>query len=496
MAFVIADRVRESSVSTGTGNFTLAGAVTGYQTFASVMATSDTTYYTIADQGGANWEVGIGTFTSPSTLARTTILSSSNGGSVVTFGAGTKDVFISLPASRTNVEDQPNLIEVNSSSAALRITQTGAGNALVVEDSANPDATPFAVDANGVLIVGNTASQGTVPVGDGARYTPQTQIQGSAYGTSALSATLFNSAAAGGGGSLALNKSNTNTLGGQAVVANGDVLGTVFFNGSDGTNFVRGAQILAAVDGTPGTNDMPGRLAFSTTADGASSPTERMRIDNAGRIGIGTTAPTNTSLRISGVQSTSTAYLVDNQFVAQSTNTASVVGFRTVGYTAASSFTLTNMTHFLAEQSTIGAGSALTTQIGFRAGSSLIGATNNYGFFSDIASGANRWNFYAAGTAANYFAGDMQLDKTVTAAGTTGAQTINKNAGTVNFAAAATSLVVTNDRVTANSIVIATVATNDTTMKSVIAVAGAGSFTLTANAAATAETRVNWLVIN
>jgi hypothetical protein len=101
MAFVIADRVRESSVSTGTGNFTLAGAVTGYQTFASVMATSDTTYYTIADQGGANWEVGIGTFTSPSTLARTTILSSSNGGSVVTFTAGTKDVFISLPASKT-----------------------------------------------------------------------------------------------------------------------------------------------------------------------------------------------------------------------------------------------------------------------------------------------------------------------------------------------------------------------------------------------------------
>jgi hypothetical protein len=101
MAFIIADRVRESSVSTGTGNFTLAGAVTGYQTFASVMATSDTTYYTIADQGGSNWEVGIGTFTSPSTLARTTILSSSNGGSVVTFTAGTKDVFISLPAGRT-----------------------------------------------------------------------------------------------------------------------------------------------------------------------------------------------------------------------------------------------------------------------------------------------------------------------------------------------------------------------------------------------------------
>ncbi len=135
-------------------------------------------------------------------------------------------------------------------------------------------------------------------------------------------------------------------------------------------------------------------------------------------------------------------------------------------------------------------------QYGFNVHSSLTTATNNYGFYSDIASGTGRWNFYANGTAANYFAGDMQLDKTVTATGTTGAQTINKNAGTVNFAAAATSLVVTDSRVTANSIIICTVGTNDTTMKSVAAVAGAGSFTLHANAAATAETRVNFLIIN
>jgi hypothetical protein len=97
-------------------------------------------------------------------LARTTILSSSNGGSVVTFGAGTKDVFISLPASKTNVEDQPNLIEVNSSSAALRITQTGAGNSLVVEDSANPDSTPFVVDASGNVGIGTSAPVGKLDI--------------------------------------------------------------------------------------------------------------------------------------------------------------------------------------------------------------------------------------------------------------------------------------------------------------------------------------------
>lgn len=93
-------------------------------------------------------------------------------------------------------------------------------------------------------------------------------------------------------------------------------------------------------------------------------------------------------------------------------------------------------------------------------------------------------------------ADELRLDKTVTAAGTTGARTINKPAGTVNFAAAATSLVVTNSLVTVNSLILCTVGTNDTTMKTALAVAAAGSFTIFANAAATAETRVNWVVVN
>ena len=164
--------------------------------------------------------------------------------------------------------------------------------------------------------------------------------------------------------------------------------------------------------------------------------------------------------------------------------------------TDALSFTLANLRHYTAQQGTFGAGSAVTNQFGFYADASLTGAVNNYGFYANIAATAGRYNFYANGTAANFFAGDMQLGKIVAAAGTTGAQTINKTCGTVNFAAAATSLVVTNSLVTVNSIVICTVGTNDTTMKSANAVAAAGSFTINANAAATAETRVNFLVIN
>ena len=91
---------------------------------------------------------------------------------------------------------------------------------------------------------------------------------------------------------------------------------------------------------------------------------------------------------------------------------------------------------------------------------------------------------------------NIVVDKTVTAGGTTGAQTINKTAGSVNFAAAAASVVVTNSLVATSSIIMATIATNDATMKSVQAVAAAGSFTLYANVAPTAETRVNFLVLN
>ena len=98
MTLIIQDRVRETTQVVGTGSATLLGAVTGYQSF-STIGNGNTTYYTIADQGGPNWEVGIGTYsTTGGTLARTTVLSSSNGGSLVNFTAGTKDVFVTYPS--------------------------------------------------------------------------------------------------------------------------------------------------------------------------------------------------------------------------------------------------------------------------------------------------------------------------------------------------------------------------------------------------------------
>lgn len=98
MALVLADRVQQTTVSTGTGTITLASAVSGFQSF-SAIGDGNTTYYTIVDSSTGDWEVGLGTYTSSgTTLSRTTVLSSSNSGSLVNFGAGTKQVFVTYPS--------------------------------------------------------------------------------------------------------------------------------------------------------------------------------------------------------------------------------------------------------------------------------------------------------------------------------------------------------------------------------------------------------------
>lgn len=119
MAFVLADRVKETTTTTGTGTVTLLGAVTAYQSF-SAIGNGNTTYYTIAGQTGSEWEVGIGTYTSSgTTLSRDTVLASSNSGSAVNFSAGTKDVWCDYPAKRAIVGGEgyiENAATVNTSS--------------------------------------------------------------------------------------------------------------------------------------------------------------------------------------------------------------------------------------------------------------------------------------------------------------------------------------------------------------------------------------------
>ena len=102
MALVINDRVKESSTTTGTGAIALGGAVSGFETFAAGIGNSNTTYYAIFNTGTTEWEVGLGTLDGTSAnLTRTTPISSSNSDAAVSFTSGTKDVFCTMPASKT-----------------------------------------------------------------------------------------------------------------------------------------------------------------------------------------------------------------------------------------------------------------------------------------------------------------------------------------------------------------------------------------------------------
>jgi len=167
MAFVIADRVQETSTSTGSGTIVLAGAVTGYQSFA-VIGNTNTTYYTIADQSGSNWEVGIGTYYLANTsLARTTVLASSNANTAVNFGVGTKAVFVTYPAERAIYADSSNITTVtNFASGNVLITGgtiSGANfTGLGTMSTQNANAVTITGGTlNNVIIGGTTAANGT-----------------------------------------------------------------------------------------------------------------------------------------------------------------------------------------------------------------------------------------------------------------------------------------------------------------------------------------------
>ena len=126
MAFVIADRVRETTTTTGTGTITLAGAVTNFETFTANLSNSDTTYYAIVDNTNGAFEVGLGTFTSSGTTLARSVLASSNSNNLVDFGAGTKDVFITIPASKMVVEDGSNNVAIGGTVTATAFSGSGA----------------------------------------------------------------------------------------------------------------------------------------------------------------------------------------------------------------------------------------------------------------------------------------------------------------------------------------------------------------------------------
>ena len=151
--------------------------------------------------------------------------------------------------------------------------------------------------ANGKLLV-NTSTDRTNFLNSSV--TARLQVEGTAGSTARGALSVINNASTEHPALLMLGRSNSNTLSSNTLSSNGDWCGRVAFMGNDGSEFVELASVSGFVDGTPGANDMPGRLSFRTTADGASSPTERMRLDSSGQLTImGASASANNALDLS-----------------------------------------------------------------------------------------------------------------------------------------------------------------------------------------------------
>jgi len=161
MALVVKDRVKETSLTGGTGTLTLAGASAGFQSF-SVIGNGNTTYYTIVDSVNNTWEVGIGTYTaSGTTLSRDTVLDNSSGTTTqINFAAVSKDVFVTYPASKSVYEDEAQAVYAGGGTGAIYL----ASNTITVN-------TTVPANYNGVTPGTITVANGiTVTVANGSRW--------------------------------------------------------------------------------------------------------------------------------------------------------------------------------------------------------------------------------------------------------------------------------------------------------------------------------------
>ena len=167
---------------------------------------------------------------------------------------------------------------------AVTINESSADVDFRVESDG--DANMFFIDGgNNRVLIGTAASRAMAGV------TPNFFIEGeSSYDTNSIGI-VCNANHAGQAPNFHFGKSRGTSEGSNTVVQSGDTLGSMYWHGADGTNLEQAAAITVEVDGTPGANEVPGRIRFHTTADGAQYATERIRIDSNGRVGIGTTGP-------------------------------------------------------------------------------------------------------------------------------------------------------------------------------------------------------------
>jgi hypothetical protein len=469
------------SLSAGTLSSTAAGG-----TVTSVAVSGGTTGLTVSGSP----------ITTSGTITLNGTLAVANGGTGATsltannviLGNGTSAVQVVAPGTNGNVL---------TSNGTTWVSQAASGGSLLgVTDSATPFETALGHQAGNA----NTGIQNTY-IGYRAGLVNSTGTQNTVVGYLALSSNTGGSDnTAIGSNSLAANTASNNIAVGARALR---------LNTSSGRNIAIGVEALESNTTGSGSNIAIGQVALKSNTTGNSNVAVG---DSA--LTLNTTGTNNTAVgfqtldaNTTGQQNVAMGHNALGANTTASNNTG--IGFEalvlnttgnnntTVGYHAGDKVSTGIQNSLFGSQAGSSGTNDLTTGsnntiIGFNAASSTATVSNEITLGNSSVT-----NFRVPGVGFQFDTTDgLIVPKTITAAGTTGARTIDKTAGTVNFAAAATSLVVTNSFVDANSVIIATVGTNDSTMKSVAVVAGTGSFTLHANAAATAETRVNWFVIN
>lgn len=279
MPLVLADRIKETTNTTGTGTVTLLGAVTGFQAF-SVIGNGNTTYYTIAGQGTSEWEIGVGTYTaSGTTLSRDTVLASSAGAPTKTnFSGGTKDVFVTYPAERSVYSDGTNIVP---DTAAVVLPSSGGtgqssltannvilGNGTSAVQFVAPGTNGNILTSNGTTWVSAAAGGGSVPSGSVMLFVQTAAPTGWTKSTTHDNKALrVVSGTAGSGGSVDF----TTAFASQAV--NGTIANTTA-GGSVSTSLSSGGSVSST---TLATSEIPAHAhaqqRFSSTTGGTVTPT-------------------------------------------------------------------------------------------------------------------------------------------------------------------------------------------------------------------------------
>ena len=335
MAFITADRVKDTSTTTGTGNITVSGSAPfGYRTFSTVLSVADTFYYAIQGQSTAEWEVGLGTYASTNQFARTTVLASSASGSAVSFSSGTKNVFITLAATRTlqlgpsdtltagsvpygtgsalaytAAGTSGQFLKSNGAGAPTWVTVSGTGTVTSVDvsggttgltTSGGPVTTSGTITIAGTLAYGNGGTGGTAaPTAGTIPYGTGTALAYSAAGTSGQVLT-----SGGAGAPTWTTVTGTGTV--TSVNVSGGTTGLTYSGGPiTGSGTITMAGTLAVANGGTGVTSSTGTGSVVLgTSPTVNNPTVTNYVESV--VAIGTVTTTNTIALTNGTVQTAT----------------------------------------------------------------------------------------------------------------------------------------------------------------------------------------------